>query len=155
MFIRIKRRRLKSSDDQQPDYSLRVYVVENRRIKGSPRQKVIAYLGSIRASDMNIVSKRNEFIHNASQHLTPVTSDYHEIIRLKRTMVKLLVMERYSNSALTNWTEPGSDVALNEKMHQKMVEAKEAAIAAQTEMDNTIRSFRIYRAETPSHKRER
>jgi hypothetical protein len=93
MFIRIKQRRLKSSDDG--DFSLRVYLVENRRIKGDPRQRVVAYLGSIRQSQIKIANQRDHCIHVAAKRIRSISSDFRQHSRLIQSMIKLIVAQRY------------------------------------------------------------
>jgi hypothetical protein len=147
MFIRIKRRRLKSAEDDSPDYSLRVYLVENRRVKGNPRQRVISYLGSIRMSDLPIESRRKIFLNIASKRIGAMTSDLEEIIRLKRSMIKLIVSERYSNWATSDWTEAWFQNSTPEHIARKLQQAKAEFATATDDLRRTIWNLRRARAE--------
>jgi len=153
MFIRIKRRRLKSSDDEKPDFSLRVYLVENRRVKGSPRQRVIAYLGSIRMTEIAIENRRKNFLVLASKRISDVTSDYREVMRLKQSMIKQLVAERYSNWQTSDWTEQWFRNSSAEHLNRKMVEAKTEFATALDILKKTMWKIRITRAEQEMLKR--
>jgi hypothetical protein len=55
MYVRWKKRALKKIKpyDAHP-YQLAAYLVESRRIGGRPRQRTIAYLGSIRESNISL-----------------------------------------------------------------------------------------------------
>jgi len=140
MFIRIKRRRLKSSDDENPDFSLRVYLVENRRIKGNPRQRVIAYLGSIRRSDTSNDKRRKNFLHSASNRIDSMSSNYREVLRLKQSMIKLIVAERYTNrypvQLSEKWLQEPALEPLLRKVHESMVESATAVDATRKALWN-------------------
>jgi len=93
MFVRLKRRALKSTGDEPKD-SLRAYVVENQRINGSPRQRVVIYLSSIRQDELRNALARSIFFREANKRIATLSSDFHEIVRLKLSLAQLLAATR-------------------------------------------------------------
>ena len=78
MFVRWKKRK---SVDRRPDHQLwkagevtySIELVESYRLGGKPRQKVIAFLGSIKQSELASVTRRYYFWH---QLVTKRMKDY-------------------------------------------------------------------------------
>lgn len=67
MYIRWKKRRMVGKFlGSGPHYALSAVLVENRRIDGKPRQKVIKHLGSIRESGIIYVGHRIGFWQTTS-----------------------------------------------------------------------------------------
>ena len=63
MYVRIKKTPIYHSDKRMIlDYSLRFVVVESHRQDGSPRQKIVKYLGSVRASKLKSPANRRAFM---------------------------------------------------------------------------------------------
>jgi len=68
MFVRWRERK---SVDKQPDHQLwkagkvtySAELVESYRLSGKPRQKVLAFLGSIKQSELSSVTNRYYFWH--------------------------------------------------------------------------------------------
>jgi len=142
MFVRVKRRWLKSSDDARPDFSLRLYVVENRRIKKNPRQKVIAYLGSIRRSELAIENKRTSFVKQLSFKLGALTNRHDEAIRLKKNLIACLVHEQFSHWSTSTWTDSWHQQSSLETLKGKLEQARaHAAAAAAKAADSTERTI--------------
>lgn len=56
-------------------YLLTAYLVENTRIDGKPRQKILAYLGSIIDVKIANMGARNRFWENVKTHLKEVKLD--------------------------------------------------------------------------------
>ncbi len=67
---RTRSRRLK-----QPWPSLVVSIAESRWVDGRPRQKIVAYVGTIRTDEVNVPSARRRFWDRASERLEQFTPE--------------------------------------------------------------------------------
>jgi len=70
MYVRWKRRALKNGRRYHPDpHLLSAYLVESRRVDGKPRQRILAYLGSINERFLDATWQQRNFWLTASQKL--------------------------------------------------------------------------------------
>ena len=65
--------RVRPRNKQQP--SLVAVLLESRRVNGRPRQRLVAYLGSIRRDDIGTLSGRSRFWAGADARLAGFTSE--------------------------------------------------------------------------------
>jgi hypothetical protein len=96
MYVRIKQRRLKEFDQQGFQVSFRLYVVENHRIQGKPRQRIVRYLGSIRSSDLNNPAYRQRFLKRVYTRIDSIDEHVKTLVAIKVNLIK----------ALRNFTTP-------------------------------------------------
>jgi len=62
VYVRWKRRRLKKANSYNPDpHLLAASLVESRRVDGEPRQRTVAYLGSIGERFIELPWERGRF----------------------------------------------------------------------------------------------
>jgi hypothetical protein len=98
MFVRIKKTPIYSSDNRQTlDYSLRFVVVKSYRKDGSPRQKIVKYLGSVRASKLKSPSFRREFIHQMNRVIEASEFGVRQRIALNLSLIRCVVRGGYSH----------------------------------------------------------
>ena len=64
MYVRWKKRR-----GQAGDITLVAQLVENKRVEGKPRQKVLAYLYHIKQSELASITSRYYFWYNIAREL--------------------------------------------------------------------------------------
>lgn len=70
MYVRWKRRAQKKTSRWNPDPQLlAAYLVESRRVDGKPRQRVVAYLGSIGEGFLGEAGPRAYFWRQANSRL--------------------------------------------------------------------------------------
>ena len=78
MFVRWKTRKLAGEDGVSPEKtSLYAVLVENNRIEGKTRQKVVRYLGYISESQIGTLSHQRRFWEQVENNLNglEITSD--------------------------------------------------------------------------------
>ena len=92
MFIRIKRRLLRSTLDRRKDASLRFVIVESYRVAGAPRQRIVKYLGSVRESVMRDPYQRRMVLARFQSKLENLESDipYNQIVSLKLSLNRVI-----------------------------------------------------------------
>jgi hypothetical protein len=97
MFIRWKRRKKKPTKQwRRPRLhsecgdSLYCVLVESRRINGSPRQKVICYLGSIEEAHCQRVWDRVDFWNRVSSKLDALPLTRREMERIEKSIDRVV-----------------------------------------------------------------
>jgi hypothetical protein len=90
MYLRFKIRRRKTGPAKQ-NYTYHVVLVESKRQSesGEPRQKIIAYLGSIRSEDFAKATTRYQFLEQTRERLNTLDFDYLTRWRLKVKLMNL------------------------------------------------------------------
>jgi hypothetical protein len=88
MYVRFKVRARKSKGRKRLQ-TYHVVLVESSRQDGNPRQRIIAYLGSIREEDYLIPVKRYTFLNHLRSKLDRLDLDYWTIWELKVKMIRL------------------------------------------------------------------
>ena len=82
MFVRWKKRKRATKCGAPQRYSWYAEVVESVRIDGKPRQKVIAYLASIKPKDLPFAWERAYFWQRANEKLDALDLDSAERAKL-------------------------------------------------------------------------
>ena len=91
MFVRIKKARLVDPDPHVSDYSVRVVIVKSLRVDGKPRQKVIKYLGSTRASYLKTLSNAQAFIHEMQRVVRSSGFDPRDVAKLNVGLIRCIL----------------------------------------------------------------
>jgi hypothetical protein len=87
MYIRFKVRARKRTG-KRAQYSYHIVLVESHRVSGKPRQKILAYLGSIRREDFISPATRYVFLNHLRTKLDALDLDYWTIWQLKLKMIR-------------------------------------------------------------------
>ena len=92
MFVRIKKTPVYSPGNRRvSDYSLRFLVVESQRRDGVPRQKIIKYLGSVRASKLQSASYKHQFLSELQRKLRTSGFDPMEQAKLHVSLIRCVI----------------------------------------------------------------
>jgi hypothetical protein len=91
MFVRIKKSRLAAQSRHVSDYSVRVLVVKSFRVDGKPRQKVIKYLGSTRASHLKTLPNAQAFIHEMQKIIRSSGFDPRDVAKLNVGVIRCIL----------------------------------------------------------------
>jgi hypothetical protein len=90
MYVRFKVRARKSKGKGKKALrTFHVVLVESSRESGNPRQRIVAYLGSIREEEFSIIQKRYNFLNKLRGKLDALDLDYWTIWELKVKMIRL------------------------------------------------------------------
>src|SRR5262245_53952066 len=91
MFVRIKRRPITGGGSKIIDHSLRFVVVESYRKNGAPRQRIVKYLGSIRASQLKGTTAKHQFISEMQRRVRACAFDPMETSKLNVSLIRAVV----------------------------------------------------------------
>jgi hypothetical protein len=91
MYVRWKRRPLKKSNSYDPDpQQLTAYLVESRRVDGKPRQRTVAYLGSIRERFLSEPGRRRWFWREIAPRLDALALPHIEREAIETTVARIV-----------------------------------------------------------------
>jgi len=90
VYLRIKRRELKRAEDKPRLFSFRIYVVENNRVDGKPRQRIVSYLGSIRSDDLRNNRTCQEFLRLMHERIDRIPENARTLSHLKMKLIHLV-----------------------------------------------------------------
>jgi len=91
MFVRIKRRPITGGGSRILDYSLRFVVVQSHRKDGVPRQRIVKYLGSVRASKLKVPNAKHEFMNEMQRKIRSSGFSPLEVSKLSLSLIRAVV----------------------------------------------------------------
>jgi hypothetical protein len=91
MFVRIKKRPVKLMTNRVLDYSYRFVIVESYRKDSKPRQRIIGYLGSIRASKLKRANERHIFVQQMQKKMTTFGFSPRVVSMLSLSLIRCVV----------------------------------------------------------------